>query len=370
MRRLPIRLRVTGAFAVAMAAVLAGSGWFLYVRLDSHLALALDRELRLRSQDLAALVRQPAASLADDRGGRLIERGESYAQLIDPNGKVIDATRPLGAAALLDAAELRDAENGLLFTNRATIPGLDEPSRMLATPVSRPDRRVVLLVGATTGDNTETLNTFRDELLIAGPIALLLASLAGYFLAGLSLRQVELMRRRAAAVSADSPGERLPVAPTGDELERLGRTLNEMLARLEAALERERLRRRRRPRAAHAARSPANGARARAPIRRLTGGDAGGDSRLIAGGRPTDAARRRPPVDRPLRPRAGPTPDRDARSSRSTCLGRAPLPMARRVGATHPCLRDPTWRAARRRSSSPRAGACQLGRQRSAPRTG
>jgi hypothetical protein len=46
--RLPIRLRVTAAFALAMAAVLAGSGLYLYVRLGSHLALSIDRELQLR----------------------------------------------------------------------------------------------------------------------------------------------------------------------------------------------------------------------------------------------------------------------------------------------------------------------------------
>jgi signal transduction histidine kinase len=98
----------------------------------------------------------------------------------------------------------------------------------------------VLLVGATRENRAETLASFRDELLIAGPIALVLASLAGYLLAGLSLRQVESMRRRAAAISAEIPGERLPVPPTGDELEHLGRTLNEMLDRLENALQRER----------------------------------------------------------------------------------------------------------------------------------
>jgi signal transduction histidine kinase len=48
------------------------------------------------------------------------------------------------------------------------------------------------------------------------------------------------MRRRAAEISAARPGERLPVPESGDELERLGATLNQMLARLEAALERER----------------------------------------------------------------------------------------------------------------------------------
>jgi signal transduction histidine kinase len=96
------------------------------------------------------------------------------------------------------------------------------------------------LVGITREDRAETLRSLRDELLIAGPIALLLATLAGYGLAGLALRPVESMRRRAAAISAERPGERLPVPQTRDEVERLGETLNAMLARLEAALVRER----------------------------------------------------------------------------------------------------------------------------------
>ena len=76
--------------------------------------------------------------------------------------------------------------------------------------------------------------------MFAGPTALVLATALGYALAGASLRAVEAMRRRAAAVSGERPGERLPVQATGDELERLGNTLNEMLARLDDALERER----------------------------------------------------------------------------------------------------------------------------------
>ena len=95
-------------------------------------------------------------------------------------------------------------------------------------------------MGATRENRAEALRGLRTELLIAGPIALLLATALGYVLAGGGLRAVEDMRARAAEISADRPGERLPVPPTGDELERLGVTLNAMLARLEAALERER----------------------------------------------------------------------------------------------------------------------------------
>jgi heavy metal sensor kinase len=240
MSRLPIRVRVTAAFALAMAVVLAASGLFLYLRLGSHLELALDRELRLRAQDLAALVSQQDASLERESRSRFVERGESYAQLVAPSGRVLDATEPLGRSPVLTAGELAAVRSGPVYADRPTVPGLDEPSRLLATTVRRGGRPLVLVVGATRQDRAETLASFRDELLIAGPIALALASVIGYFLAGLSLKQVESMRRRASAISADTPGERLPVPPTGDELERLGETLNEMLGRLEAAIERER----------------------------------------------------------------------------------------------------------------------------------
>jgi len=249
MRRVPIRLRVTAAFAIAMAVVLAVTGWFLYARLDSQLSLALDRALRLRAQDLDALVREPGESLAAARSARFVEHGESYAQLLDARGRVLDATPPLGSTSLLSASELRAALSSTsarqsrrrnLFADRSSVPGLDEPSRLLATPVVRGGERLVLVVGATREDGNETLASFRQLLLIVGPIALALASLAGYALAGLSLRPVESMRRRAAAISAETPGGRLPVPQTGDEIERLAETLNAMLARLETALERER----------------------------------------------------------------------------------------------------------------------------------
>ena len=240
MRRTPIRIRVAAAFALAMAVVLAATSWFLYARLESHLALALDRDLRLHAQDLAALVRDPRSSIDVAEAGHLIESGESYAQLLDERGRVLQATPPLGAAPLLTTEELAAARGGTTFANRRRTPGLDEPSRLLATPVERDAQHLVLVVGATRENNRETLSSFRDELLIAGPIALVLATVAGYLLAGAALRPVERMRRRAAEISAETPGERLPVPVTRDEVERLGRTLNEMLGRLEAAVARER----------------------------------------------------------------------------------------------------------------------------------
>ena len=87
---------------------------------------------------------------------------------------------------------------------------------------------------------SESLQDLLELLLLSGPVALILASLAAYGVAAAALRPVEAMRARAATISAAEPGERLPVPPTHDEVARLGTTLNEMLERLGEALEHER----------------------------------------------------------------------------------------------------------------------------------
>jgi heavy metal sensor kinase len=98
----------------------------------------------------------------------------------------------------------------------------------------------VVVVGASLEERGEALENLTRQLLLGGPLALLVASLLGYLLAAAALRPVESMRREAEAVSASEPGRRLPLPPATDEIARLGTTLNTMLGRLEAALARER----------------------------------------------------------------------------------------------------------------------------------
>jgi two-component system, OmpR family, sensor kinase len=239
-KRLPIRVRIAAAFAVAMALVLTATGLFLYARLGEDLSAALDTDLRLRAQDLGQLVREPGGSLAGESTGRLIERGESFAQLLNAKAIVLDGTTPLRQIPLLGPADLGKASVRATFIDRSSVPGLDEPARLLATSTVHDGQPAVLVVGATRENRAEALRSLRTELLLVGPLALVLATALGYVLAGTGLRAVEAMRRRAAAISGGRPGERLPVQPTGDELERLGTTLNEMLGRLDDAIERER----------------------------------------------------------------------------------------------------------------------------------
>jgi signal transduction histidine kinase len=233
MSRLPIRIRLTLAFAVAMALVLAATGLFLYFRLGSTLDRSLDQGLRGRAAVVATLAQQA------DTGLRNSVRGadNGFAQVLGSGGNVVDWTPGLTRQALLTPAQLQSALGGPSFFAR-TLNG--QRVRLLAVPVTAQGHKHVVVVGASLEPRAETLANLQGQLLVGGPIALVLASLAAYFLAAAALRPVERMSEHAATISAASPGRRLPIPGANDEIARLGSRLNEMLARLEAALERER----------------------------------------------------------------------------------------------------------------------------------
>ena len=238
MSRVPIRVRLALVFALAMAVVLAATGALIYWRVAGDLEHALDEQLRTRAQDVSALV-QRGGSL-QETGAPLVERGESFAQLLAADGRVLDASRPLGDERVLSEDELAHALQRPTFADRPSVRGLDERARLLALPVERDGARLVVLVGTTRENRAETLSSLRTAFLVGGPLALLLAGLGGYLLAGAALRPIEAMRRRAAAITADSLDERLPVPPSRDEVAALSLTLNEMLGRLDEGVERER----------------------------------------------------------------------------------------------------------------------------------
>ena len=120
------------------------------------------------------------------------------------------------------------------------LPGRPHSWRILEERATVDGRPVVLVIARSLAGREQTLDRLEHEFLLAAPVALLLAILAGYGLAAAALRPVEAMRRRAEDVTAHEPGRRLPVPPARDEIRSLAVTLNDMLARLEAAFEHER----------------------------------------------------------------------------------------------------------------------------------
>ena len=238
MRRLSIRLRITIAFAGVMAVLLAGLGLFIYLRFENQLNEAINNGLISRAQDVGTLINRSGGTLS---GGGNLAGEDTFAQVLTPNGKVFGATAAgLSHGSLLTTAELAEATRGPVRFDREDVEAVEGPARLFAKPLSTRGRTLVVLTGTSLDDRNEALGNLRTILLVGGPVALLLASLAGYIVAFGALRPVEAMRQRAAAISAAEPEQRLPLPEAHDELHRLGETLNEMLGRLEVALERER----------------------------------------------------------------------------------------------------------------------------------
>ena len=232
MSRLPIRVRLTLAFALAMAVVLAATGAFLYFRLGSSLDETIDEGLRARAAELTPLVQNNPTLLRGSAAG-----DESFGQVLLPDGGVIDGTPQIGDEPLVGEAVRANAADGEVILERGGVQGIEGRVKLLAVPLPAGQ---TLVVGASLEERDEALAGFLGELLIIGPVALLLASLLGYGIGTLALRPVEAMREEASAISASEPGRRLPVPAARDEVARLADTLNGMLGRLEGAIERER----------------------------------------------------------------------------------------------------------------------------------
>jgi two-component system, OmpR family, sensor kinase len=209
-----------------MAVVLAAVGLFVYQRVANELLGSVD-------QTLVGQAREESSSgkVDTDTG-----TGRTLAQLFDPQGQ-LRVSQPKGQPPLVGRHVLAEANGGRRVWLNTRLPGRNGEWRVLAQPASSGEGVAVL--ARSLASRSESLDHLRHELLIFLPLALLAASLGGYALAAGALRPVEDLRRRAEAVTPGEPSH-LPVPPAGDEVSRLAVTLNEMLARLQAAVEHER----------------------------------------------------------------------------------------------------------------------------------
>lgn len=233
--RLPIRTRLTLVSATSTAVVLVATGIFVYLRLQSDLARAVDDGLLSRAQTLLAGIDETGIQFGVE--GDAIEGDETFVQIVSAGGDLLESSPALSGRLLVPRSRLARIHEPTYFNLRVATSERTVDARILVAPS---DEGMFAIVGVSLEEQHEALAGLMRALVIGGVGALSITTAIGWWVAGAALRPVEKMRLEAEAISADEPGRRLPIPEAADEIARLGTTLNEMLGRLEQALERER----------------------------------------------------------------------------------------------------------------------------------
>ena len=242
-RRLPIRWRLTLWHAVLLAVAMALFSGTLYVFLRQQLYDSLDEQLL---EQAAAVL---AAVQFDDGRPRLKATtvdgadGEYFLRLLDTESRTIRDSGDSHAGMPVDD----DVVGSVLAGETAYSTGLDdagETIRMISLPVRAEEADGaavgVLQIGLDRDELDEPLAGLLHALALAGPFTLLFSAIGGYLLAGRALAPVSTVTDLAERIDPRDLGARLNLDLPNDELGRLARTFDDMLARIDDAFERQR----------------------------------------------------------------------------------------------------------------------------------
>lgn len=230
-RGLSLKSRLTLAFLAGAAFLMVASASLIYVNLSHEIDATIDAGLTARADDIRSAL---------DNGEALVSRGEAFAQVIDPTGRVLASSRTLDASEpVLDADEIQPALRGRTFVDRQ-VPGLGRHARLLAVPHSYKGHKVIVVVGGSLEAVTRARHRLQSLLTFATPPLVAVLAVGARLITTAALRPVERMSAEAELISLSEPGRRLPPLPGDDEISHLGRTLNAMLGRIEASFARER----------------------------------------------------------------------------------------------------------------------------------
>lgn len=195
----------------------------------------------------------PSQSLADEsRAGRLRDLIARWEQktgqlatdrpvaLLAPDGQLI--TRSAGFT--LFHLPLAEGTRRKALRGRSVYETLKQTGvrlRVLTQPMTDSGETLYLIRSAASLDLVDaSLRRLRLWLLLLIPSTLIMTNSVGWFLATTAMRPVNQMIAQAQRIGASRVHERIDVPRTGDELERLAMTFNEMLARFEQAFTRMR----------------------------------------------------------------------------------------------------------------------------------
>lgn len=236
-----IRLRLTLWYVLLLAIILAGFSAGIYLTLRHNLYVNLDDSLEARANDLLPLVQHNGASptLSASTSADRPDLGEQFVRVYDASGRLtFDSSGEAGAIPIDEQAVQRALVGGIV-THGMSVTG--DPFRVRIVPIDQNGRITgALEVGRAADDVADALQSLLLILGFAYPVTLAVAGFGGVFLAGRALSPVDKLTRLARRISAEDLSQRLDLRLPDDEVGRLARTFDDMIARLENAFRRQR----------------------------------------------------------------------------------------------------------------------------------
>ena len=230
-----VRGRATVAAVVVVGLAMALGAVVLVVVLRDTLTREVRTAARLRGQDVAAVL----ASGASGRGPLAVDDAEELLiQVVDDGGRVVDASA--NAAGLPPLARLHPGESAEVRIPAGAPVEAEGPFLAVATGADTPLGPRTVVVVRSTEAVTEATAAVTGLLAVGLPLLLAVVAATTWVLVGRALAPVEAIRAEVDAISAAALHRRVPDPPADDEIGRLARTMNRMLARLEQAQARQR----------------------------------------------------------------------------------------------------------------------------------
>lgn len=243
-----LRFRVTSWYAGMFAISLLLFALAIYVGLNSYLDWSLRNSLRSDAVSIAEKLVEESSIKGDNF--LVGEINESFAPEV--NSRFIRVTRSDGKTVYVSNAPLDGSFDPLRVNQIPTTKWLDDNSAssrdevaagtraimVFSLPYSTHDgHRYLVEVGANYKQIRSTLTGLLFLFAIGIPLMVLLAFVGGYSIVGRALHPVRAITNKAESISLAHPEERLPIIPTGDEVEQLSKALNRMLDRLDDAFQ-------------------------------------------------------------------------------------------------------------------------------------
>jgi heavy metal sensor kinase len=243
-----IRFKLTVWFVGILAIVILAISGLLYFGLQRVLLQSVDANLRIAgvrsvapaSADLAPGDTTNPESFQSEQLRRLVLLSNTPARLLALDGTLLqsDPLFPRGIAIAQEA--LATANQGAARFETINVDA--STYRLYTAPVKVNNiRTAIIQVVDPLDDQISTLAGLRSLLIWLIPVSLLLAALAGIFLAGRALAPMTRVRSDVEKIIEHSDlTHRVSRGLPDDEVGRLARTFDQLLERVEQAMERER----------------------------------------------------------------------------------------------------------------------------------